>query len=135
MSSIDSRHQTAHIAAVLPGTGRLGVVRAYFDIYAILGGLVTAGMLVATLWPKLGASATVAGGHPWLSIVSGAVFTWGSFQTSRLLRERDRFSVWAAGFTFAASLVATGSRALSLPTVGLSVLGLGLLASVWRYLE
>jgi hypothetical protein len=133
MSQSDLTQQTPRAAPVPLGTGRIGVVRAYFDISAVLGAAITGGMLVFTLWPSLLGPVTLPA-HPWVSIVSGAVFTWGSVQTSRLLRDRLRSGAWAAGLTFVASLVATGPQVHSLPAVGLSVLGLGLLASVWRYL-
>jgi hypothetical protein len=134
MLQSDLIQQTPPATPVPLGTGRIGVVRAYFDIFAVLGAAVTGGMLVFTVWPSLlGPVALPA--HPWVSIVSGAVFTWGSVQTSRMLGDRLRSGAWAASVTFVASLVATGPQALSLPAIGLSVLGLGLLASVWRYLR
>lgn len=134
MSQSDLNQQTPPAAQVPRGTGRIGVVRAYFDIFAVLGAAVTGGMLVSTVWPSLLGPVTLPA-HPWVSIVSGAVFTWGSVQTSRMLRDRLRSGAWAASLTFAASLIATGPQALSLPAIGLSLLGLGLLASVWQDLK
>jgi hypothetical protein len=134
MSRSDLTQQTPRATPLPPGTGRIGVVRAYFDIFAVLGGAVTGGLLVSTIWPSLIGPVTLPA-HPWVSIGGAALCSWGSFQTSLMLRDRLRVGAWAASLTFAASLVATGPQALSLPAVGLSVLGLGLLASVWRYLE
>jgi hypothetical protein len=134
MPHSDFTHHKSLTPSVLPGTGRVGLVRAYFDISAVLVGVITGGILAVTLWPSL-VDYTAPPSHPWLSIAAGALFTYGSVETSRLRRDRQRFGAWAAGLTFAASLVATSTHTASLATVGLGLLGLGLLASVWRYLE
>lgn len=125
---------TPRTVPVLPGTGRLGIVRSYFDINAVFGVVGTCSLAALTLSPSLPSVVTLPP-HPWLLIVAGAFFTWGAIQTSRMLRDRQRTGAWAASFTFAASLVVTGVHPVSLITAGLALVGLGLLASVWRYLE
>jgi len=108
-------------------------VRAYFDIYAVLGGAVTVGMVVSVVTHPFGHDTHLP--KPWLSIPAGIIFTWGSVRTSQLLRDRQRSGAWAAIFTFATSFVAVGSYTPSLTTAARGLIGLGLLASVWRHLE
>lgn len=135
MAKSDSTKQATETRSlVLPGTARLGIVRAYFDVYAVLGGVATVGMVVAALWPAAGWR-VIPEGHPLLAITAGSLFTWGAVQTSRSLRKRDRFGAWAAALTFAATLALAGSHTSTLAATGLSVVGLGLVASVWRYLD
>jgi hypothetical protein len=133
-TSLNNKGRSAR--RVLPGTGRLGVVGAYFDISAALGAMATAAMFVAVLWPNAGWGVTPAT-HPWLTVAGTAVFTWGAFQTSRMLQLRQRSGGWAAGITFVGGLAATVSPGgiATLAGLGLAVAGLGLLASVWRYLD
>ena len=119
---------------VLPGTGRLGVIRAYFAIYAAIGVVVTGGSVAAVLWPSLGVKVFPAN-HPMLAIAAAGLFTWGAIQTGRMLRQRRRVGAWAAAVTFAASLAAAGSPASALATVVINSIGLVLLISVWRHLD
>ena len=119
---------------VLPGTGRLGVIRSYFAIYAAIGVVVTGGTVAAVLWPSLGVKVFPAN-HPLLAIGAAGMFTWGAIQTGRMLRQRRRVGAWAAAVTFAASVAAAGSPAGALATVVVNSVGLVLLISVWRHLD
>ena len=134
MSQQHLTHQPTSRPRALPGTGRIGIVRAYFDISAVLMGVGIAGVVSFTVIPAVVGRATVSG-RTLFATAAAAVFAWGSVQTSRLLRDRQRSGAWAAGVTFVASLVPVGVQSLSVATVGMSLVGLGLIASVWRHLE
>ena len=134
MTTSDLKHQTSLARPVAPATGRIGVVRVYFDISAVLAGIITTAIIVATLLPSALAPGTSTP-RPWLAIVGGGLYAWGAAQTSRMLRDRRRSGALTAGFTFAASLVVVGSHAQSWPAVALSLVGLGLVASIWSRLE
>ena len=118
----------------LPGTGRLGGVSAYFTVYGLLSGVVTAGMIAAILFPRLGWQVTPS--NPWLAIPLGALLTFGFLRTTRLLRQRKKTGAHLAATCLASSLVASiqGSE-FGWIAFGLPLLGLGFLASVWRHLE
>jgi hypothetical protein len=120
------------MSAIPPGTGRLGIVRTYFDILAVLGAIGTTGLLVLVLRPSLVGPAALP--NPWLSVLGGAAFSWGALQTSRMLRNRRRVGALAAAITFGASLI-SASHAITWITPALSLAGLALLASVWDHLE
>lgn len=134
MAALDMKHETSLASPVAAGSGRIAVVRAYFDVSAALVGVITTALIVGALRPiTFGSSAALP--HPWLSIAGGGLCAWGARQTSRMLRDRQRSGALAAGLTFTASLVAVGSHAPSWPAAALSLVGLGLVASVWSHLE
>ena len=117
-----------------PGTGRLGVVSAYFTLAGLASAAVTAAIVTATLFPRLGWQITP--GNPWLAIPGGALLTFGFLRTNRLLRRRQRVGAHLAVVCLGTSVAAAVySRDIGWFTLGLPLLGLGLLASVWRHLE
>jgi hypothetical protein len=118
----------------LPGTGRLGMVSAYFKVTAVAGALVTAGIAAAALIPRLGLATTPR--NPWIALLAGATLTASSFLTGRLLDDRRRAGAFAAGLTFVALLVPFATHAHA-GTWGVALAGVGLVlvASVWRHLD
>ena len=132
MSNFESSPAVA--ARPLPGTGRLGVVSAYFTVYGVVSGAVAAGMIAAILFPRLGWHITPS--NPWLAIPVAALLTFGFLRTTRLLRQRKKTGAYLAATCLASSLVASiQAREFGWIAFGLPLVGLGLLASVWRHLE
>jgi hypothetical protein len=118
----------------LPGTGRLGVVSAYFTLYGLASAAVTIGVVAAVFLPRLGWHITPS--NPWIAIPGAALMTFGFFRTTRLLRQRRRAGATLAAVCVAASLAASFyTRDVSWISLGAPLLGLGLLASAWRHLE
>ena len=117
-----------------PGTGRLGVVSAYFQLAGLGGAIATVGMTAALLVPWLHWRTTPA--TPLLVLGGAFLMTVGFFRTSQLLEQRRREGALLAAFCFAGPLAGylTGS-APSLATLIVSGAGLALVASVWRHLE
>ena len=116
----------------LPGTGRLGVVAAYFTLAGLGTGVMTlfaAKALLITAWHGEFAadSARVA--------LFGAVLTFGYLRTDRLLSQRQKLGGYAAlvclGGTVVSGFLSGGSTFLP----GVALAGLGLLSTVWRHLE
>jgi hypothetical protein len=84
----------------LSGTGRLGMVSAYFKATAVAGALVTAGIAAAAFIPRLGWATTPR--NPWIAVLAGATLTASSFLTGRLLDDLRRAGAFSAGLTFVA---------------------------------
>jgi len=128
-----SRGVLADDDCVAPGTNRLDMLRTYFEICGAAGVVLTVGMIVATLWfPDM---QVTRGNHPLLPIAAAGMFTWGTIQTSRMLRKRRRVGAWAAAVAFAASLAATTSPGGALAAIVVNSIGLVMLISVWKHLE
>lgn len=117
-----------------PGTGRLGVVSAYFLLAGLGGAIASAGIATALLVPHLHWRTTP--GRPLLALAGAVLMTVGFFRTSQLLEQRRKDGALLAAFCFAAPLAGylTGS-APSLATLVIAGAGLTLVASVWRHLE
>ena len=117
----------------LPGTGRLGMISGYF---------VAVGSAAALGIPMI--TATILGLHHDLRTVSpkelalllGAIsLTFGCFRTSRLLDRRKREGIASAGIMLIAPIVGYSTHMSPGPIIlAASVIGLTLLASVWRCL-
>jgi len=119
---------------VLPGTGRLGLVSAYFMLLGLASAAGTAGVVTAVLIPRLGWH--ISPSNPWIAIPYGCLLTFGFLRTARLLRRRKRAGAELAVACLATSLAASVyARDIGWVALGLPLLGLGLLASVWRRLE
>jgi len=128
-----SRGVLADDDCVAPGTNRLDMLRTYFEICGAAGVVLTVGMIVATLWfPDM---QVTRGNHPLLPIAAAGMFTWGTIQTSRMLRKRRRVGAWAAAMAFAASLAVTRSPGAALAAVAVNSIGLVMLISVWKHLD
>src|SRR4051812_25731913 len=118
----------------LPGTGRLGVVSAYFALYGLASAAVTIGVATAVFIPRLGWHITPS--NAWIAIPAAALMTLGFLRTTRLLRQRRRAGAQLAAVCLAASLAASiYSRDSNWISLGPPLLGLALLASAWRHLE
>ena len=118
----------------LPGTGRLGVVTAYFAVTGVASAAVTVGIGVAAVARNLGWRITPPNSLG--AIVGGVLLTVGLIRTSYLLQRRRKEGAEFAALCLVCSVAASfGIRGVEwLPPV-VALLGLGLLASVWRYLE
>ena len=118
----------------LPGTGRLGMVTAWFKLTGVAAAFVTAGIAVTAFVPSLGWTTTPR--NPWVALLGGVVLTTSSFITARLLDQRRKTGALAAGFSFLALLIPLFSNA-PVGTLGCAAAGIGLilLASVWRHLD
>ena len=117
-----------------PGTGRLGVVSAYFQLAGITGVTAIAAITAALVIPRLHPRTTTS--HPLLALVGAVLMTAGFFRTSHLLDHRRKSGAHLAALCFAGPLAGylTGS-APSLATFIVAGAGLALVASVWRYLD
>ena len=117
-----------------PGTGRLGLVSAYFLLAGLGGAILSAGITAALLVPPLHWRTTPA--RPLLALAGAVVMSVGFFRTSQLLEQRRKEGALLAAFCFAAPLAGylTGSVP-SLATLGIAGAGLALVGSVWRHLE
>jgi hypothetical protein len=118
----------------LPGTGRLGVVSAYFTLYGLASAAITVGIAAAVLVPGLGWRIVPA--NPWIAVPGSALLTFGFWRTMRLLRERKKDGAVLAAMCLASSTAASlYARETGWLTLGIPFVGLGLLVSVWRHLE
>ena len=118
-----------------PGTGRLGIISGYFQLCGIGGLIQTLPLAAGSL-----VSRTQAVSSPKLIVVLvvGALMTFGFFRTSRLLDQRRRSGGLLAILCLLMSVttaVASSVDWVALLDLGVSVVGLGLIASVWKYLE
>jgi hypothetical protein len=110
------------------------VVSAYFTLYGLASAAVTVGVVTAVLIPRMGWRITPH--NPWIAIPAAILMTFGFLRTARLLGERRRAGVKLAAFCLAASVATSVSaRELGWISLGLPLLGLALLASVWRHLD
>ena len=121
-----------HRSALAPGTGRLGLVSAYFQLSGFAGALGTAAIAVSLLLPPMQTSPLNA-----LVALGGAtLMTFGFFHTSRLLDQRRKAGAKLAAVCFAGPLVAYLTGAIpSLSTLTIAGVGLALVVSVWRHLD
>lgn len=117
------------------GTGRLGVISGYFQLSGIGSAIQTVVLTAATFFPKL---MPFHAPRPFALLVASALLTFGFFRTSDLLDQRRRTGAQLATLCFLTSLAGGFARDWSSSTLlgaGISALGLGLVASVWRHLE
>ena len=116
----------------LPGTGRLGIVAAYFALAALGTGAATVLAAKALL---------VAGWHGGFALDSardtivGGLLTVGYFRTDRLLSQRQKLGGYAALFCLSGSLLSGFLSGGSPVITGIALAGVALVASVWRHLE
>ena len=128
------RDFTARRAFAAPGSGRLGIVSAYFKLSGVAGVLGTAAITAQLLAPDLRVQTTPL--NPFAALVVAILMTVGFFRTSRLLDQRQKSGAYLATLCFIGPLIGylTGS-APSLATLVIAGTGLALVASVWRHLE
>lgn len=118
----------------LPGTGRLGIVAAYFVLAGVASAAVTVGIGAAAVAPSLGWRITPP--NPLVAVLGGVLLTVGLIRTSYLLQRRRKEGAEFAALCLVCSVaVSFGVRGVEWLPLGVALLGLGLLASVWRYLE
>ena len=118
----------------LPGTGRLGIVSAYFGLYGLVGAVATVAIAVGTFVPALGWRVTPS--NQFAALAGIGVLTFGFLRTYRLLQERRRSGALLAALCLAGSVVtdlATGRHDWTV--FALPVVGIALLASVWRHVD
>jgi hypothetical protein len=121
-------------ALVQPGTGRLGVVSAYFQAAGIAGALGVTAIAASIVLPQFPARTTPA--NAFVALAGAALMTFGFFRTSRLLKKRRKVGALFAALCFAMPLVGYVSGAApSLGTLIIAGAGLSLVGSVWRHLE
>ena len=121
-------------AIIPPGTGRLGVVSAYFQLAGVAGAIgvvVITSSLFVSGFPVRTTPSSAA-----VSLFGAVLMTVGFFRTSRLLDQRRKAGAHLAALCFIGPLVGylTGS-APSLGTLIVAGAGLALVASVWRHLD
>lgn len=118
----------------LPGTGRLGIVTAYFAVTGVASAAVTVGIGAAAVARSLGWRITPP--NPVVAFLGGVLLTVGLIRTSYLLQRRRKEGAELAALCLVGSVAASfGARGVEWLALGIPLLGLGLLASVWRYLE
>jgi hypothetical protein len=115
------------------GTGRLGVVSGLFQWCAAGGAAQTTFLAIATVFPRF-FPGTVS--RPLLPLAASALMTYAFYRTHHLLDERRRSGAWLAALCLATSLPTALTRSgASLLWTGISLVGLGLIASVWKHLD
>jgi hypothetical protein len=117
------------------GTGRLGIISGYFQLSGIGAAIQTLMLAAATLFPK---ALRWQGPRPFAMLAVAALLTFGFLRTNHLLDQRRRSGAQLATLCFLTSLAGAFARGWSSSTlisVGISALGLGLVASVWKHLE
>ena len=115
--------------------GRLGVISGYFQLSGIGAALQTLPLAVATFFPRVLPSPSP---RPIVPLIGCAILAFGFFRTSHLLDQRRRSGAQLAALCFLASLAGLFTNATGWMTrvgIGVSVLGLVLVASVWKHLE
>lgn len=117
---------------VLPGTGRLGLVSAYFAIAAVLAGYGSALFAVALRYPTPGMNLSP---HRVAGLVGGLLLTIGYVRIGRLLIARRKSGAQLAVGCFVFHLASYLSGTANLFAVVFALVGLVLVASVWRHLE
>ena len=132
----DQRNVATHRRPALapPGTGRLGVVSAYFRFAGFAGVLGTVVIASSLLLPRFPVKTTPS--NALLALGGAVLMTFGFFHTSRLLDQRRKTGANIAALCFAGPLVGylTGA-APSVSTLAIAGAGLALVASVWRHLD
>lgn len=116
-----------------PGTGRLGVVSAYFQVAGFAGVLGMTAVAASIALPRFPGHLTPS--DAMIALGGWGLMTFGFFRTSRLLEQRRKAGALFAVGCFAAPLVGylTGA-APSVGTLIIAGVGLALVGSVWRHL-
>jgi hypothetical protein len=118
----------------LPGTGRLGIVAAYFGLYGLAAAGITLDMARVILIPPVSWPTTPV--KALLTFAAAVALTFGFFRTYHLLRRRRRTGASLAALCLAGSLATSLSPgSFNAWALGVPVLGLVLLGTVWRHLE
>ena len=117
------------------GTGRLGVISSYFQLSGVAAATAALPLAVATFFPRMLPSLS---SRPVVPLIGCVLLAFGYLRTSRLLDQRRRSGAQLAALCFMASLAglfASSADWTSRLTAGVSVIGLAMVASVWKYLE
>jgi len=117
------------------GTGRIGVISSYFQLSGIAAATAAIPMAVATFFPRMIPSLS---SRPIVPLIACTLLAFGYFRTSRLLDRRRRSGAQLAALCFVASLAGlftNGADWMVRLTAVVSVAGLAMVASVWKYLE
>jgi hypothetical protein len=116
----------------LPGAQRLELVAGYFSLNGFLCVLALVIEVVALAFK--GEFHVASPVNSWAFGTTIAVMSWASFHTARLLRHRRRAGAYTALLYFAGTIAAMARGGIN-AGIALSVIGLLLTASVWKYLE
>lgn len=124
----------AQHSIIRPGTGRLSVVSGYFLLVSALGAFVAAATAVALVLPGRGWT-LVPLLPPAIAIPAAMLVSIASFQTGRLLdRHRRSGAILAIGW-FTLQLGGYAAQVNGLLSLVVSIVGLVVMASVWRHLR
>jgi hypothetical protein len=109
----------------LPGRKRLGLLSVYFTLSGLLA--VLAAFVIK--WPTGSGERVIV----FLSLALGA---FGCLRAARLLRQRRKAGAQLAAVCLAISIANPAhAPGFNFSTLAIPLLGFGLLASVWEYLE
>jgi hypothetical protein len=116
------------------GNGRLHLVAGYFQLVGLAGTVLAAGLIGGLIAPPPSLEQSLL--HRTINLAVAVSATYGGFRTSWLLDRRRREGARHAVTFFALPLLAAATR-LTSATAALLIplIGLGLVATVWRYLE
>jgi hypothetical protein len=116
------------------GAGRLGVISGIFQLSGIGATLQALTAAAATIAPRI---VSPNAQRPFGLLIMGALLAFGFFRTSHLLDQRRRSGAQLAALSFLMSLAGVFTMKPGLATfvdLGVSAIGLGLVASVWKHL-
>lgn len=113
--------------------GRLGLASAYFTLTCALGACAITGIAIMALGSALRGSFRAAT-PPVTSVLALAGLTTTAFLTSRLLLRRSRLGALTAVLWVFIEAAGSFVDATSPLTLSLSVIGLGVVGSVWQLL-
>jgi len=109
-------------------------VALYFAVSGVLGAAATLALGVAIADPSLAFTTTPE--NPVVALAAGWLLTFGSFRTNYLLSRRTKSGGPLAVACLGCSLIGSVQAGqYGWFVLGLPVIGLALLASVWRHLD
>jgi hypothetical protein len=118
-----------------PGDTRIRWVAGYFRLLTVGCGFLSIMMTVA-LTTASGRASITPKGHPFLATGMAILFTIGFAHTARLISAGSRRGGFLAIGLFATDLIWTVANGPFRPfSLAISVVGLAVLGSVWKYLD
>ena len=131
-SLIPVRH--ARESVIPAGTGRLGLVSAYFLLMTLVAAGVACVSAVLALIPG-DEVRLVPMLRPSVAMVCAIVLSFTSFQTARLIDEHRRSGAVLATGWFLLIVISYTQQISGIITLTLAIVGFGIMASAWRYLR